>query len=176
MKIHSLALPIGFALLLSACSSNVDEVPVTSSGGTVIKESTTFTNPTAPNTQVKNATHGMETGLSICALSGENGVLANGVATAYYFEDKGSIVGIQLNVAAADTGTIYVAWLEDSAKKHIQIGVLENNANDVRHSVRLDTAEDLRSYKNVIIAVQKSAADTTPGKVIATGILKDAKR
>lgn len=106
-----------------------------------------------------------------------NGALANGVATAYYFEDKATIVGIQLNIAAAKDGKIYTAWLQgDNDTTRIRLGNLENTLDDVRHSVRFDTKNDLRAFTNVIITLQQKSTDTVPGQIVATGILKTMKR
>lgn len=174
MRIHSFIHASLLTLLLVACST---QTPVSNTVDRNPPDSeTTYQNPVEPNTQVKDANHGAETGLAITALSGANGTLANGVATAYYFEDKGSIVGVQLNIASAKAGTQYAAWIENDMKKYVRIGNLENTDGDVRHSVRLDTKDDLRTYKNVIITLQQTGADSTPGEVIATGLLKDTKR
>ncbi len=165
MHTRSLLLALALPVFLLGCSAK-----------TTPTETATFTNPVSANGQVTDPSHGKETGLSIGALSGVNGSLANGVATAYYFEDKATIVGLQLNIAAATEGKVYVAWLEGGSSARIRLGTLDNESGDVRHSLRFDTENDLRSYTNVVISLQQKATDMTPGPAVATGILKATKR
>ncbi len=127
---------------------------------------------TAANTNV-DVQHGKQTGISITALTGMNGALANGAATAYYFQDKGTIIGIQLNIAAAKEGNHYAAWAEDeSLNKKISLGTLDNAFNDVRHSVRFDSGSDLQSYTNITVTLESNSGKTNRGTAVAEGILK----
>lgn len=156
-------------MTLSACSSHTD-TPMENEGENNPMPTVTI----SPNTQAKNLEHGEITGISIGALSGVNGTLANGVATAYSFEDGASIVSIQLNVAIAEEGTLYDAWLEDATGQRLEVGALQSSDNDVRHSARLDTKTETQNYKNVRILLRKSTDTPGQGTVIATGILKDS--
>lgn len=173
MSTPRLCLTLLFTLSLAACATPPNNTnPVALSPA----ETTTFTNPVEPNTQVKDTKHGAETGLSICALSGVNGTLANGVATAYSFEDKGSIVGIQLNIAAAQDGSAYVAWIENTSKQRIRLGTLEHTGTDVRHSLRFDTNQDLSNDTIISITRETKNGADTGGPEVANGILKATKR
>lgn len=152
--------------MLAACSANVPSTE--ESAGDAPAPSLTV----SPNAQTDDARHGAITGISIGALSGANGALANGVVTAYAFEDKGTIIGVQLNIAAADAGTYYEAWVENAAGDLVSIGKLESTSGDVRHSVRFDTQKNLAGYTKVTVKRERNGEGFSQGEIVANGILK----
>ncbi len=133
---------------------------------------TTKENGTTPDSQ-----HGQETGIAITALNGTNGSLANGAATAFYYTDKGTAITIQLNIASATAGKHYIAWATDpTSEKTVSLGILESTGNDVRHSLRFDSKENLQTYTNIAISLQPIGGDSSEGPVVANGILKGTRR
>jgi len=169
MHTHHVTLTLVSFSLLAACSAQTPS-PVLDENSQASTQAVTVT----PNAQATDSEHGEMTSIAIGALSGANGALANGVATAYSFEDGASVVGVQLNIAAAKEGTTYDAWLEDAAGKRLHIGTLESSSGDVRHYARLTTQTDTRTYRNVIILLRKNTDAAGNGEVIATGIMKDS--
>jgi hypothetical protein len=183
MKISSSFL-CTFVLLpvaLSACTSKPSPVTQSSLASATSSSDdvsvTTLTNPISPNLQAADATHGKVTGFSMGALAGENGTLANGAATAYYFEDKGTMMGIQLNIAAAKAGTYYAVTVVDPASgQKTPLGRLTNALNDVRYSLHFDTALDLQTDSTIIITLEQENEGSAAGQVVAKGVLKAIQR
>jgi hypothetical protein len=121
--------------------------------------------------------HGKEVGMAYGAVSGQEPVQANGVATAHYLEDGTSVIGIQANIKAAEDGFYYEAWARKSeASGHISLGHLTNPYNDVRHSVRFEGAENLSDYSEIVISLQSASAPAERGPTVATAKLKRASR
>ncbi|UPA22007.1 hypothetical protein K8942_02975 [Candidatus Peribacteria bacterium] len=170
MHLRPIVLAVLLLTVLSACFANT---PVT---GDTESTASTPTLTVTPNNQAKDTEHGEMMNLAIGALTGANGTLANGVATAYEFEDGSTNIGVQLNIATAKEGTVYDAWLEDAAGKRLPIGTLENTAGDVRHYARLTTKAEIKTYRNVVILLRQKNDAPDQGQVIATGILKDSAR
>lgn len=162
-------------ILLVACSKKQPSIVPHIEGSP--EQAAVINNPVSPNQQLSDSLHGKEVGFSIGALSGVNGSLANGVASAHYFEDKGVIFSVQLNIAEAKAGSHYEAWAQSSGDGQMSdLGKLENAIGDVRHSLRFDTQENLRNKKTIVITLQQDGRTQTPGPVVANGILKDTSR
>ncbi len=155
-----------FIGILSACAPSTPTV----TGDTGDTPDQTMT--ASPNAQKTDPKHGEVRVLSIGAMSGENGILANGIATSYFFEDNGTIIGVQLNIAAAEDGSSYIAWAENGKKERVQIGILEAGANDVRHAARIDSQKNLQEYTRIIVTKQSEGGSSADGQIVATGTLK----
>lgn len=125
-----------------------------------------------PNQQMEDKQHGKIQVLSIGAMAGEGETLANGIATAYLFEDGGTVVGVQLNIKEAPKGTSYVAWAESDSRQYVKLGTLENTQGDVRHSMRFDSSKDLSNYSHIIITSEQNESAQRPGTLVASGKLK----
>lgn len=120
--------------------------------------------------------HGELTYLAIGALGGENKTLANGTAVLWMFADGTSRASIQLNIAEVE-GKAYVAWLQGAdGLKTKKLGTLRNTLGDVRHSFTLEAKDDYKQYANVVITRESSGGVSTPGQVVAKGILKETAR
>jgi len=159
---------------LTACSS---QTGTGNSAQSSAGEHPTLQIATPENGTTPDSLHGQETGIAITALNGKNGALANGAATAFYYTDKGTAITIQLNIASATVGKHYNAWVTDpTSEKTVSLGILESTGNDVRHSLRFDSKENLQSYTNITISLQPIGGDTTEGPIAANGILKGTKR
>ncbi len=169
---------ISLCIFLSAClSSRTVQVARPSENTQPAVDITTFSNPVSRNESVADPHHGKESGFALTAMAGVNGKLANGVAIAHYFEDKGTIVSIQLNIAAAKDGEFYAGWLQGQDDEDVVgLGQLTSSTGNVQHNVRFDTDKDLEAHKNVVVTLQKDGNGAAFGEVVATGILKQTKR
>lgn len=121
--------------------------------------------------------HGAVAYLGIGPLEGAEGVVANGSAAAWAFEDGTSRVSIQLNIAEAPKGRVYLGWLADAGgRSYEKLGTLRNTAGDVRHSLTLEAQKDFKRYTKVIVTLESSAGVSVPGRTVANGILKPTGR
>ncbi len=157
------------ALLLMACTSPspVIETPAVPSS----------TSSTARATLPPDPEHGELAYLGVGALNGNEGSLANGTGIVWVFGDGFSRVSMQLNIAAAPVGMYYIAWLQDTEGKALEkLGTLENDRGDVRHSLKLEAQKDYKRYPIVLVTRESSEGVSTPGKIVAKGILKDTRR
>ncbi len=110
-------------------------------------------------------------------MSGAEAVLANGTAVVWAFQDGMSRVSIQLNIAEAPKGKVYLGWLADASGKAFEkLGTLQNEGGDVRHSLKLEAKKDFQRYTSVIVTLESSAGVQTPGRTVANGILKPTGR
>jgi hypothetical protein len=167
-------------LLLCACSFaspkqealRIDQ-PSAASGGITSRQ--VFTTA-MPSGTPELPGHGKEVGLAYGALSGTGGVTANGIGMVHFLEDHSSVVGLQLNVRAADEGFYYEGWLETQNGQRMSVGHLTNPFNDVRHRVRLESDSDLREFAIVRITLEADDGDPEPGKTVAIGTLKQTSR
>lgn len=167
---------LALALSLVSCSSKQTVSIHTGTGSRESVDVTAFTNPIHSN-GVFDPQHGRELYLGICPLAGTNGALANGVAIAHYFADKGTIVTLQLNIAAAKTGTFYEGWLEnDDRTDRVSLGNLGSYTNDVQHSLQFNTPKDLSKLLNVVVSLQTNGADDGRDTIVAIGRLKPTRR
>lgn len=171
---HTLALGLLSMTLLAACAKNEPQATTvdvdTPIGSAVI-------NTAMPQGEVAVPGHGKETGLAIGAISGLNDVPANGVASAHYFEDKSTIIGVQANIAVAEDGFFYEAWIAGETKDQwMSLGHMTNLFGDARHSTRFETPEDLQNRSRIVITRERDDGNPLPGEEVAEGILKPTKR
>lgn len=120
--------------------------------------------------------HGKEVSLSYGALSGAAGTSANGIGSIHHLEDGSSVIGLQLNIKAAPEGMFYEGWVETPEGKRFNVGHLSNPFNDVRHRVRLEAPNDLRTYTKVFITLEVDDGNPEPGEIVAVGTLKQTSR
>lgn len=177
-------LPLAVALLLAAClkipqepGKETEKVSIggaASASGDVLEIQTVVTG--IPRGDIVVETHGKEVGLAYGAIAGTGETSANGIATAHYLEDGSTVIGVQVNIAAAQDGFFYEAWLSQTDTPQRSIGHLTNAMNDVRHSVRFEGTETHQKYKTVLITREADDGDPMPAEVIAIGILKPTSR
>lgn len=105
--------------------------------------------------------HGKRTGFWYGAVTGES---ANGVAYMHVFEDGASFASLNLNVGLAPKGSVYIASLTDGAGKSIELGELSSILGDARHTVSLDTEEDLSTLLNVQVHLATGSDRTLVGE------------
>lgn len=164
MKYSSILL---LAFLLSSCGRSPS---VTMQNGTGSSQ------PASAVSLPADPQHGELTYLAIGALAGEGKTLASGTAVLWMFADGTSRASIQLNIAEAD-GKAYVVWLQGAdGLKTKKLGTLQNMRGDVRHSFTLEAKDDYKQYANVVITREPSEGVSTPGQVVAKGILKETAR
>lgn len=181
MKTFFLSLTIGStAIFLAGCSSQ-GQITInnnqasSSSGGVIAVQKLQELMPTGK--QLVDPTHGKEEGLAYGAMGGANGMLANGVVTAHYFQDGSTIIGLQVNIADAKAGTYYNAWLmNDDGSQPINLGQLENSPGDVRHSLHFESKDNLQVYRKVAVTIQQTGGSQTPGQTVASGTLQTTSR
>ncbi len=160
-----------FALLLTACgqTATVDEPVI----GTQ-----SFQQMMPVKGKVEVPGHGEEKWFAYGALNGNQWTPANGVVTAHFFEDAATIFTMQINVEPSMDGTFYEVWIRDpKSQKSLSAGHLTNHFSDARHGLKFESSDDLRSYSDVRVTLEKDDGDTTAStNVIATGTLKPTKR
>lgn len=168
---------VAFALL-SACSSGgtvtINNQSSSESGGVIGVQKMQMLMPTGK--QLVDPTHGVEEGLAYGAVTGVSGVLANGVATAHYFQDGSTIIGVQVNIADAKDGMFYDAWLTSDGLQPIDLGQLENSPGDVRHSLHFESKNNLQTYSKIVISLQQKGGGQTPGQTVASATLQATSR
>ncbi len=110
-------------------------------------------------------------------MNGTEDTLANGTAVVWAFQDGVGRVSIQLNIAEAPQGKVYLGWLADgSGRTFEKLGTLRNERGDVRHSLKLEAQKDFKRYVSVIVTAESSEGVSTPGRTVANGILKPTGR
>lgn len=121
--------------------------------------------------------HGELTYLGVGAMEGAGGTLANGTAVVWAFQDGLGRVSIQLNIAEAPQGKVYLGWMTDASGSTFEkLGTLQNEKGDVRHSLKLEAQKDFKRYTSVIVTLESSEGVSTPGPAVANGILKPTGR
>lgn len=145
-------------------------------GDSDVQKVVTF-NTGMPVGPVADEKHGKETWLGVGAVMGMNGTKANGVAFGHGFEDGAYMLTGQLNIAIAEEGTFYQAWLKNEETGDlVEAGRPQPNFGDVRHGLRLESERDLSDYRNVIVSLEKDDGNTAMGEIVAQGTLKEQKR
>lgn len=157
------------ALLLSPLIAGCGITPVNQSGNVASSLSSVSMN-------VQDPERGAEMSLGMGELSGANGMLANGAMTAQYFGTNGTIISLRLNIAAAGPGMTYVAWLTTADNVVLKLGTLENEGDDVRHSLRFETDSDLRKAPKLMVTLEQNQTDSPTGETVAMGIFKEIRR
>lgn len=183
MSMKTTALLISACLLLTACErpngdpESVAKVqlggPKTATGD--VQEIQTIITG-IPSGDIVVEKHGREVSLAYGAVEGVSGTAANGVASAHYLEDGNTVIGAQINIAVAEDGFFYEAWLADGDTPLISLGHLRNSMNDTRHSVRFESSDNLKNYSKIIITREADDGDPTPSTFVAIAILKPTSR
>lgn len=165
-------------LLLSACvflagcsdKPSMTDTPPASSSSSSRASGTSYSLPADP-------THGALTALAIGPLEGQGDVLANGSATIWAFADGASRATIQLNIAVAPTGNVYIAWLHDrNGNTYEKLGTMKNAMGDVRHTLSIEAQKDYSTYSHVVVSREAGEDVTVPSTVVANAILKRTAR
>lgn len=156
-------------LLLSACGG----------GGVAVNEplgSESF-RYNMPSGNVQDLRFGKEVWFSYGAVAGTAQTPANGLAKIHVFEKGSSMHTIQVNIALPKNGSFYECWLLDpKSGARISTGHLKSLFGDVRHNLDFKADSDLRTYKQVIITLEKDDGNPAPGMEVATATLKELKR
>ena len=164
----------GLFLALGGCSPETVKVSIGDDDATI---GTQVLQQVLPGQgPVDTPDHGKELWFALTALAGTNGKPANGVAQAHYLEDGTFIHTIQLNIERAPEGSFYEAWLGKEGSDPVSTGHLRTPFGDVRHSLKFLGEQDLRSYPNVLVTLEKDDGDASASETAAEGILKEIKR
>lgn len=160
--------------LLSACSAGnpPSESNTSESGGNGASGTTQSGAGISASSELVDPTHGKQTALAYGAVSGENGVLANGVATARYFQDGSTMITVQANIADAPAGSHYEAWLTGGGLQAVDMGELQSTAGDVRHGLEYTSRSSLQAYDTIVISLQHSGGGSVKGDTVATATLQ----
>ncbi len=175
---HTSFLVITFAVILSAgCTPKEEkareERAIKVATGTLIQT----INTAMPNGQQALPGHGKEVGMAYGAVSPVGAIPSNGVATAHYLEDGASIIGVQANIEVPADGYFYEAWLEKpDGSNRISLGHLTNSFNDVRHTTRFESIQDLRSSTKIRITRERDDGNPNPSETVAEATLKPTSR
>lgn len=164
----SLLLIASSLVLLTACGSKgptVESVPQS------VQE---ITIPMPHKGEIAHPTGGLEKWFAITPMSGVGDTPANGVAQAHYFEKGLYLHTMQVNIAPAEAGYFYEAWVSDGTNT-VSLGHLSNNFGDARHSIQFESDQDLRTYLSVKVTKQKDGT-AAMGPIVAEGTLKDSTR
>lgn len=131
--------------------------------------------PMPKDGKVEYAGHGNEEWFAYGALTGVEGVNANGVAQSHYFEDGRYLHTTTLNIEPAQDGYFYEGWLVKGLDV-VSTGHLTNNFGDTRHSLRFEKDVDYTGYLNVVITLEPDDGNPAPAGHVAEGKLKVTKR
>ncbi len=120
--------------------------------------------------------HGKETWFAYGPIVGVNGMHANGVIQAFFFEDEAFLHTMQLNIEPAKEGSYYEGWLVDGAGVRVSASDMRNRFADARHQLRFDVPRDLRAYQKVVVTLEKDDGNPAAGQEVAEGMLKVTPR
>jgi len=113
--------------------------------------------------------HGKGVSFYYGAVSGAGETNANGIAYIHLFEDGASAVTINLNIELPPSGTKYVAYVQDSTgSSSVKVGEMKSIVGDVRHSVKLETSENVA--KNLSVKVLREGRGESV--LVAEGTMK----
>jgi len=130
-----------------------------------------------PSGNVQDLRFGKEVWFSYGAIAGTAQTPANGLAKIHVFEKGSSMHTIQLNVALPKEGYFYEGWLlNPKTNARISTGHLKSLFGDVRHNLDFKSDQDLRTYTQVIITLEKDDGNSGPGMDVAMATLKELKR
>lgn len=156
-----LLVPVVLCFALASCGgpSEADKILEVQSYTQIMKSGTDFSDPV----------HGKGVGFYYGAVSGTEGVNANGIAYIHVFEDGASTVTVNLNIELPASGTKYVAYVQDSAgTSSLKVGEMKSIVGDVRHSVKLETKED--ASKTLSVKVRREGRGESV--LVAEGTMK----
>lgn len=158
------------ALLLSACVPAAQTPPVIVEEASSSRAERQVSLPEDPE-------HGAVTRLAVGPLEGQGGGLASGSAVVWMFADGLARVSVQLNIAETTEGKVYTAWLREAdGSSWEKLGILRNERGDVRHSLKWEARKDVNRQNVLIVTLESSQAASTPGPIVAKGILKETAR
>jgi len=121
---------------------------------------------------------GVEEWFAFGPMSGVEDTPANGVAQAYVFENGSYALTMQLNIAPAEDGMFYEAWLtsEDSGAP-ISAGHLNNFFGDARHQFKFESEVNHSSLLQVRVTLEADDGDYLPSEdLVAQGVLRPTRR
>jgi len=125
----------------------------------------------------KDAEHGQEAWFAMGAMSGVDGVNANGVAQSNRYEDGIYRHAVQLNVERTEDGYFYEGWImNEEIEEAVSTGHMHSRFGDVRHFLNFEAETDLTEYSKVLVTLEADDGNPSPGKTVAEGILKTRKR
>lgn len=113
--------------------------------------------------------HGKEVKFYYGAVSGVAPVNANGLAYVHVFEDGTSTVTVNLNIEV-QSGAKYIVSIENaSGTSSLKVGVLRSLVGDVRHTVTMQTKNDLAT--SLVVVVRREGKGEPV--VVAKGTMKE---
>lgn len=156
-----LLIPAFLCLTLAACStpSEQDKVLEVQTYTQIMKTGEDFSDPI----------HGKGVGFFYGAVSGVEGINANGIAYIHVFEDGASTITVNLNIELPPSGKKYVAYVQDtSGSSTIKVGEMRSIVGDVRHSVKLETKENASENLSVKVRLEGRGSND----LVAEGTMK----
>jgi hypothetical protein len=158
-------------LIITACSKQQVTVGPEKTGTQILQVA-------MPGKEVMLQGHGQEIGLGVGAMAGTKEAPANGVAILHIFEDGFVSMSVNLNIAVAEDGMFYEAWIMPSGSATpLSLGHLQNRFGDVRHSVTYEGEVDLDGATDVTVTLEADDGDPSMSRtVVATGKLKPVSR
>jgi len=130
------------AVLLTACSYTK---PVASTDDSDVLATESYKVTTGTKDLV-DPVHGKRIGFWYGSVGGVQGERANGIAYLHVFADDASIASANVNIVLAESGEEYVVVLVDESGEEVELGVLTSLVGDVRHTVRLESANNLSTF------------------------------
>lgn len=154
--------PITLCIVLAACSTPSEQDKILQ-----VQE---YTQIMKSGADVVDPVHGKEAKFLYGAVSGTEGVNANGLAYLRVFADGASSVTVNLNIELPVSGTKYVAYIQDSSgSASLKIGELESIVGDVRHTVKLVTTDDVSTMRMVKVRREGKGESV----LVAEGTMKE---
>jgi hypothetical protein len=158
-------------LLLVGCSSDTVEVGEEPIGVETI-------NQVMPvDGKAVHPQFGAETWFAYGAIEGTNGNTASGVGQAYRFENGSYVLTLQANLPTLGEGKFYEAWIKNPETGDMRsVGHLSNFFGDARHTLTFDSTEDLSTFTEMSISLERDDGNPQPGSPMAKGTLKPTER
>ncbi len=155
-------------LVLSACGSKEKEVEIVEDKVLEVqKYNTVYQGSVDPE-------HGKQVAFMYGSVDGVGESKANGVAYFPTFEDGTSVLTVNVNILPAPEGSHYLVMLSDGSPKGlIEVGKLESIVGDVRHSAKLVTDDDVKSFTSILIYLLPNEGQGSQG-LVAQGTMKPA--
>jgi len=153
-------------ILIAGCTSDPTQVSVGGSTGDV-NEVHTIPVAMPEGGKIVHPAHGPEEFFAYGAMTGVEGTAANGVVQLQEFEDKTSILTLQLNIEQAPEGTFYSAAAVNASDR-MELGQLQNLFGDVRHQIESVQQVALRNFMSIEVSLN--------GEIVARGSLREVKR